>query len=165
MPATPRALLHLPGTLKIADGRSAMLTLLDAGSVVALGTAFAVMSPWADYPYRPEALIDCLSRQDAEAPRIAIRLDGQIAGVMGLRLRWLLGPYIQFLGILPGEQGRGFGAPCSAGSKARRAQAGSAISGWPPPTSIHAREASMPDTGSWRPRRSTISSPRDALRS
>ena len=38
---------------------------------------------------------------DGGAPRFAVWLGGKLAGAAGLRLNWLRGPYVQFLGVLP----------------------------------------------------------------
>ncbi|MGQ0674145.1 MAG: GNAT family N-acetyltransferase [Hyphomicrobium sp.] len=74
-----------------------------------LGAAFAAIDPWARYPYPAKALSAYLAGIEPGAPRWAIVVGGDIAGAVGLRLNWLRGPYIQFLGLLPEEQGHGAG--------------------------------------------------------
>ncbi len=75
-----------------------------------LGAIFAGMEPWSRYPFPAVALETYLASDETGAPRYAIRLEGRLAGALGLRLNWLRGPYIQFLGIVPGAQGEGAGS-------------------------------------------------------
>jgi ribosomal protein S18 acetylase RimI-like enzyme len=56
-----------------------------------------------------EGLVTYLAAQEPGAPRLLLRIDGEIAGAVGLRLNWLRGPYLQFLGVLPVFQRRGLG--------------------------------------------------------
>src|SRR5262249_18602387 len=44
------------------------------------------------------------------APRFKITLGGEAAGILGLRLNWLRGPYLQYLAIIPRFQGRRIGS-------------------------------------------------------
>jgi ribosomal protein S18 acetylase RimI-like enzyme len=74
-----------------------------------LGEAFAAIDPWASYPYPAAGLAQYLGATEPGAPRFALYLAGELAGAAGLRLNWLRGPYLQFLGILPAFQGRGIG--------------------------------------------------------
>jgi diamine N-acetyltransferase len=82
---------------------------LPPGEAERLGPAFASVDPWARYPYPAEELVAYLSGIEKSAPRLAIMVGSEVAGVLGLRNSWLRGPYIQFLGILPSFQGRGLG--------------------------------------------------------
>lgn len=74
-----------------------------------LGAAFAAINPWAGYPYPADAVEAYLGAREPGAPRFAIHIDGALAGAIGIRLNWLRGPYLQFLGILPDFQRRGLG--------------------------------------------------------
>lgn len=74
-----------------------------------LGAAFAAIEPWSRYPYAPAALTNYLADSEPGAPRYAIFVDGVLAGAFGVRDRWLRGPYLQFLGILPDHQRDGLG--------------------------------------------------------
>lgn len=91
-------------------GRTRRLHPLDPCLADGLGSAFAALSPWADYPYPAASLAAYLSKIEPGAPRYLITSDGATAGAVGLRLDWLRGPYLQFLGLLPAYQGRGLGA-------------------------------------------------------
>ena len=72
--------------------------------------AFAAIDPWASYPYPASALAAYFSQGDNSAPLLAVRIDDHTVGVIGLRLNWLRGPYLQFLGFLPPYQSLGLGA-------------------------------------------------------
>jgi GNAT superfamily N-acetyltransferase len=74
-----------------------------------LGPLLAGIDPWARYAYTGEALSAFLANQEVGAPRFAIKVERVIAGAVGVRNNWLRGPYLQFLGILPGYQSHGIG--------------------------------------------------------
>ncbi len=75
-----------------------------------LGQAFAAMDPWAAYGTSPQRLTAFFAAEEVDCSRRAIRLDGALAGAVVIRSPWLHGPYLQFLGLLPGRQGHGVGA-------------------------------------------------------
>lgn len=115
--ATPLSPLDLgPDT---SNGRSRTLTPLDPSHAARLGEAFAAMPPWRDHPYTAAVLAAYLGALEPDAPRYAILVDGDIAGALGLRLNWLRGPYVQFLGILAPFQGRGLGSAVLEGIETR----------------------------------------------
>lgn len=91
------------------DGRLASLDALALDDVGQLAAAFAGMEPWRSYPFSVAALMSYLGAQEPGAPRLALRIDARTVGVIGLRLQWLRGPYVQFLGLLPQAQGAGLG--------------------------------------------------------
>ena len=82
---------------------------LDPAQAEALGAIFAAMDPWASYPYRAAGIARYLAGGTADAPVFAIMTDGHVAGVIGLRADWLLGPYIQFLAVKTEYHGEGIG--------------------------------------------------------
>lgn len=86
------------------------LTPLVAGEAEDLGLAFAAMDPWAAYGTPAERLAAFFAAAEQAAARHAIRVDGQLAGIVVMRSPWLHGPYLQFLGMLPGHQSQGLGA-------------------------------------------------------
>ena len=89
------------------------LTALDIGDAERLGAAFAAIDPWASYPYSPAALTSYFAAIEPDAPRYAIRYGraGEtLAGALGMRMNWLRGPYIQFLGLFQDVQGQRVGS-------------------------------------------------------
>lgn len=93
-----------------AGGEAMALSPLDQRLVPALAAAFAAMEPWSVYPYPESALATYLAGARPDAPVFAITVAGAVTGAAGLRLDWLRGPYIQFLGLLHDAQGAGIGA-------------------------------------------------------
>lgn len=92
-------------------GRSEVtLRGLPPGEPVRLGPLFAAIDPWARLGYTPDALSAYFGTLEKSAPRYAIMIGNEVAGAVGLRLNWLRGPYIQFLGILPPYQKRKLGS-------------------------------------------------------
>lgn len=92
-----------PGAAHIA------LDTMDVDTARVLGSGFAAIDPWARYNFSEDALTAYLGKSEAGAPRYVIRVDGEIAGAIGIRSGWLRGPYLQFLGILPAYQSQGAG--------------------------------------------------------
>ncbi|MGE0768838.1 MAG: GNAT family N-acetyltransferase [Hyphomicrobiaceae bacterium] len=95
--------IALPGT---APATLERVTPRDA---MQLGAAFADMEPWLGYRVSAEALASFFGGSEPGGARFAIRFDGGLAGAVVVREPWLLGPYLQFLGLLPAYQGRGLG--------------------------------------------------------
>lgn len=91
-------------------GRELLLDKLPHGEAERLGRVFASIEPWSRYEaYGSAQMAKYFCGANAEAPRLALYRAEQIVGVIGLRLGWLRGPYLQFLGIVPGEQDKGLG--------------------------------------------------------
>jgi GNAT superfamily N-acetyltransferase len=107
-----------------ADGRLVTAAPLDPALAPQLASVFAGMEPWAAYPYPAAQLAAYLAACTVEAPRFAIHHDGCLVGVVGLRLDWLRGPYIQFLGVLAGAQGKGLGTVVLAWVEAEARRSG-----------------------------------------
>lgn len=83
---------------------------LPPGESLRLGPLFANIDPWARLNYSGDALAGYLATIEKGAPRYAIMIGNEVAGAVGLRLNWLRGPYLQFLGILPAFQKRKLGS-------------------------------------------------------
>jgi ribosomal protein S18 acetylase RimI-like enzyme len=83
---------------------------LPPGEPQKLGPLFAAIDPWARLGYQADALTAYFGTLEKSAPRYAIMAGNEVAGAVGLRLNWLRGPYVQFLGILPNYQKRKLGA-------------------------------------------------------
>lgn len=106
-------------------GRGLTLEPLDAAVAASLAADFARMPPWSEYPYPAEAIAAYLDTVELAAPRHAIHSGGVLAGAVGIRLDWLRGPYLQFLGILPSHQGSGTGRAVLAWFETEARRAGS----------------------------------------
>ena len=92
------------------DGRL-RLARLTPGDAAMFGAAFAAIDPWAAYKSPPARLQSFFGTVEPDAPRWSIRsADGAPVGAVVIRAPWLHGPYLQFLGVLPGHQGGGAGA-------------------------------------------------------
>jgi ribosomal protein S18 acetylase RimI-like enzyme len=92
------------------DGRRRTLEQLAPDEAEALGRAFAAMNPWAAYRSPPGQLAAFFAGPDESCARRAMRINGELAGIVALRSPWLAGPYLQFLGVLPPFQGLGLGS-------------------------------------------------------
>jgi ribosomal protein S18 acetylase RimI-like enzyme len=95
--------------LPLAEGGVLTVHPLPASQAEPLATAFAAIDPWASYRYPASALAAYLAKQEPGAPRFLLSVNNAVAGAIGLRVKWLHGPYIQFLAILPAFQRRGLG--------------------------------------------------------
>jgi len=93
-----------------SDRPAVRLGPLSASEIAALAQAFASMEPWVSYAYPASAMVTYLAATEPGAPRFAVRCGDAIAGVAGLRLSWLRGPYIQLLALLAPFQRRGIGS-------------------------------------------------------
>lgn len=87
-----------------------LLSLITATEARELGASFAGIDPWARYPYPASALESYFATTEPGAPRYGISSGTTLAGAIGIRFNWFHGPYIQFLGLLPGQQSLGLGA-------------------------------------------------------
>lgn len=85
------------------------LDFMTAAAAKQLGAAFAQIEPWSRYPFSEESLTRFLSERESDAPRYVIYADAAVAGAICVRGKWLRGPYLQFLGVVPKFQKRGYG--------------------------------------------------------
>ncbi|MFV0297507.1 MAG: GNAT family N-acetyltransferase, partial [Hyphomicrobiaceae bacterium] len=90
-------------------GRPLALDPLVTGEADVLGRAFAAIDPWLSYRLAAHELAGFFTREEEGASRYAIRNDGRLAGVVVMRVPWLNGPYLQFLGVLEPFRSRGVG--------------------------------------------------------
>ena len=92
-----------------AGGSAKRVTLapIPPNETLRLGAGFAAIDPWAKYAYTPERLASFFAGSEPSAPRFGLYADGEIAGVAALKLDWLRGPFLQFLGVLPSAPGEG----------------------------------------------------------
>lgn len=75
-----------------------------------LSEAFALSPPWLTLGVSATGLKNYFLRDDTHLYRYAVRVDGQLAGVICLRYPWLRGAYIELLGLLDSYRGQGIGA-------------------------------------------------------
>lgn len=85
------------------------LTLLAPFEAGQAGVLCASMDPWARYRTTAGELTAFFLRAEPGAPRFAIRVDGQLEGVLVLKSNWLAGPYIQTFALARLAQGHGTG--------------------------------------------------------
>jgi GNAT superfamily N-acetyltransferase len=97
---------------------------LAASEVPALAQALASLEPWVRYAYPASAMVTYLAATEPGAPRFAVRCGEELAGVAGLRLSWLRGPYIQLLALLAPFQRRGIGGAFLDWAEAETRKAG-----------------------------------------
>lgn len=101
----PTEAIGLAGVTVLAE-----LVPFTASDARELAQRFAAMAPWSRYPLSAAALEKYLGAHEVGAPRYCLRISDAPAGALGLRLNWLRGPYIQFLGVIPEFQKSGLGA-------------------------------------------------------
>lgn len=108
-------------------GPSETLRRTTAADAHLLGPACAAIDPWKSYGVDAERMTtNLLPPPGPGTHRFSIvTTTGEVAGVMAVRTGWLAGPYIQFLCVLPGHQGRGIGAAALALAEAVAREAGS----------------------------------------
>lgn len=101
----PTEAIDLAGVPVLAE-----LVPFTASDARTLATAFAGMLPWSRYPFSAAQLEAYLGAHEVGSPRYCLHIGEEPAGALGLRLNWLRGPYIQFLGVTPSFQKTGLGA-------------------------------------------------------
>lgn len=109
----------------LSDGRTLSLGPLDGPQSEILGEAFSGIDPWARYPYPASQLKAYFAGSTQDSPRYSILIDGCLGGAIGLKLDWLRGPYVQFLGLLPQYQKGGAGRTVLAALEQAALQSGS----------------------------------------
>jgi len=102
------------------------LSAVTTAEAPALGAALAAIEPWARYGTSAANLASLFAPTADGGIRLAIRRapDATPIGGMVIRQPWLVGPYMQFLGLLPGAQGAGFGSAILAWYEAQARAAG-----------------------------------------
>jgi GNAT superfamily N-acetyltransferase len=98
-----------PASASADLGGGLVLGILRDGEIAGLAAAMAALDPWRTLGYRPEGLARYWQRPDGGACRLGIRLDDRCAGALCVRPRWLCGPFLELLCLLPPAQGRGMG--------------------------------------------------------
>lgn len=99
-----------PGPIGIArDGAAVALVPMTALAARDLGTRLAAIDPWARVDFAAEAFVAFLAAGEPAVSRYRVLVEDADAGVVVIRHRWLHGPYLHLLGLVPGMQGRGIG--------------------------------------------------------
>ena len=96
--------------LPLAGDNVLIVEPLVAAEGARLGAVFAGIDPWAAYGYAAATLSAFLAGHEPGAQRLALTIDGETIGTAVVRPGWLRGPYLQFLAVVPGAQGRGIGS-------------------------------------------------------
>ncbi len=89
-----------------------------------LGPALAAIDPWAQAGFTGDVLAGAIGRVEAAAPRYSVVCGDNLAGAMIVRVPWLHGPYLQFIGLLPPFHGIGIGRVALDWMEARARTAG-----------------------------------------
>ena len=89
----------------------ALLSQLREDEAAPLGAALAAIEPWSRYGTSAVNLAALFAPSADGGIRLGVKLAGQDQpiGVVVIRHPWLAGPYLQFLAMVPGYQGHGFG--------------------------------------------------------
>ncbi|RUP10973.1 GNAT family N-acetyltransferase [Hyphomicrobium sp.] len=82
---------------------------MTAEAAECLGSAFAQIDPWAHYAYTAATLAGFLADEEPGTQRFQIIAEQALAGAIVIQSKWLRGPYLQFLGVLPAFHRRGLG--------------------------------------------------------
>lgn len=97
---------------------------MDGAAAAALGRELAAIPPWSTMTYPASGLTAFLTRRDDASRRFVIVSGGAVAGVLAIRWPWLMGPYLELLGLTPPFQGRGLGAAALDWMEGEAARAG-----------------------------------------
>jgi diamine N-acetyltransferase len=89
---------------------SCTLQQLAAEDADPISSTLAVMEPWRTLGYRTDGLARYLLRSDPALNRYSVWVCDEIAGVVGVRYPWLLGPYLELLALFDPHQGKGLGS-------------------------------------------------------
>ncbi len=94
---------------RVAGGAELRLAPMTDEEARILSRALAAMEPWSAYPFSPDSLARYLAEREPGAPRYTLRVGDETAGAVGIRRRWLRGPYLQMLAVLVPFQRMGVG--------------------------------------------------------
>jgi len=99
-----------PFSKTIVQLRACCLRPISLSDAKYLGAEFAKIEPWVSLSFSAAALSDYLSRQDGATRRYVVSVDdNETVGAVVIQPRWLCGPYLELLGILPSFQQQGIG--------------------------------------------------------
>jgi len=96
--------------MEVIDGRLQLsLVPLIPDYVGAMSVILSATDPWLTLEYTPEVFESYLLRADPALNRYAVKIGGQIAGVLSLRHPWLFGPFLELMALFDGFRGKGTG--------------------------------------------------------
>jgi diamine N-acetyltransferase len=100
---------QLPGL--VPEQVPVQLSPVRADEAADLATRMAAIPPWSTYLVKPAHLESLFRMSAGGAVALALRRSYLAAplGVAVIRSPWLIGPYMQFLGLDPSAQGQGIG--------------------------------------------------------
>ena len=99
-----------PGTIGLTARQGAVaLAPMTPSAAARVGTALAAIDPWARVGFGAADFEAFLAAEEPAVSRYRIIADGRDAGAMVVRHRWLHGPYLHLIGLMPGWQGCGIG--------------------------------------------------------
>jgi ribosomal protein S18 acetylase RimI-like enzyme len=82
----------------------------DAEDARVLSEMLVTMEPWRSLRYTTTALEGYLLREDAGLHRYVVEVQDQASGIVCVRYPWLLGAYLELLGLGVATQGGGVGS-------------------------------------------------------
>jgi GNAT superfamily N-acetyltransferase len=112
LPATSLAFRADRYELTAVTGQSAIeLSAVNQGEAADLAVRLSAIPPWSTYCVAPSQL-ERLFRSADGAIALAVRIPNRPApvGIAVIRWPWLIGPYMQFLGLDPENHGQGLGS-------------------------------------------------------
>ncbi len=92
-----------------SEGEVVSLAAMDADMVQQLAAGLSEISPWSLYGIGADEMARFFGPGDNGGDRYVVCVGDVAAGVLVVRPKWLRGPYLHFLGLLPAFQGRGIG--------------------------------------------------------
>jgi diamine N-acetyltransferase len=85
-------------------------TVRDVEDARVLSEMLVTMEPWRSLRYTTAALERYLLREDAGLHRYVVEVQDQACGIVCVRYPWLLGAYLELLGLGVAAQGGGVGS-------------------------------------------------------
>jgi ribosomal protein S18 acetylase RimI-like enzyme len=99
-----------PGDIGVSrDGCVVGLHPIALSTAVALGRQCAAIDPWQRYGISASRLTSSFAAQGDGGFRYELTVDHVTAGALIILQPWLIGPYVQFIAVLPAFQRRGVG--------------------------------------------------------
>ncbi len=88
---------------------SCSLARLSKEQTISLGIALSRINPWKELGTEPEAISGRCGTKGNKEPGWGIFFDEKPVGLLQVKPKWLLGPYLELIALLPEGQSRGIG--------------------------------------------------------